>query len=162
MNSKSPFSERLRGAFEPTESGVIGLVENLLDLSREQGLRFGWAGDQCHVRPLGPEPPETAEFPLPKSVFRAMLARLAALCNEHSPDSVSPYGGEGELPVGTNPRTLVRVAFTNTPGELGLELSPSADDRNGTIGGDAIEIVGQCPRTVGLDNPSQSSRSPAS
>src|SRR4051812_49347301 len=145
MNSKSPFSEQLRRAFEPTESGVIGLVENLLDLSREQGLRFGWVGDQCQVRPLGPEPPETAEFPLPKSVFRAMLARLAALCNEQSPDSVSPYGGEGELSVGTNPRMLVRVAFANTSGELRLELRPSANDKNGTIGGDAIEVVGRCP-----------------
>ncbi len=35
-----------------------------------------------------------------KSVFRAILARVATLCNEQSANSVSPYGGQGELVVG--------------------------------------------------------------
>src|SRR5207249_3660110 len=121
MNHLSPFPERLRRVFTPTQRGVVGLVDDLLDSCREQGLQLGWHGNRCHVRPIGAEPQESVEFPLPKSVFRAILARLATLCNEQSPNSVSPYGGESELSVGTNPPTVFRVAFTNTPSEQELE-----------------------------------------
>src|SRR3954447_20214829 len=125
MNDLSPFPHRLQRAFEPNERGVVGLVDNLLDLCREQGLQLGWRDPRCHVRPLGPGPQESVELPLPKSAFRAILARLAALCNEQSPGSVSPYGSEGELSIGTNPSAVFRVAFTNTPGEQVLELKLS-------------------------------------
>src|SRR5262249_56235813 len=73
---------------------------------------------------------EWTEVSVPKSVFRAILARVAALCNEHAPNSVSPYGGEGEISVGTNPPTLFRVAFTNTPGEQRLEVSRRGDRKD--------------------------------
>jgi hypothetical protein len=131
MNDLSPFPERLRRAFEPTPRGVVGLVDNLLDLCRQQGLQLHWQANRCLVRPLGAEPQELAELPLPKSVFRAILARIASLCNERTPNSVSPYGGEGELSVGTGPPTVFRVAFTNTPGEQGLEVRRLADDEAG-------------------------------
>jgi hypothetical protein len=52
-----------------------------------------------------------------------MLARVAALCNEKCPNSLSPYGGQGELTVDADPAMVLRVAFTNTPGELNLELA---------------------------------------
>lgn len=122
MNQASLFPDRIRKAFEPTKRGFVGLVENLLDLCREQGLQFDWRADRCLVRSLGAEPRESAEIPLPKSVFRAILARLAVLCNERAPNSVSPYGGEGEVSVDTSPPTVFRVAFTNTPEEQGLEV----------------------------------------
>ena len=78
--------------------------------------------------------------------------RLAALCNEQSPGSVSPYGGEGELSIGTNPSAVFRVAFTNTPGEQVLELRLSEDDKSRAIEDDAIEVVGQSPRTMGSNS----------
>ncbi|MGL4423621.1 MAG: hypothetical protein ACRCZF_23390 [Gemmataceae bacterium] len=66
--------------------------------------------------------------PLPKSVFRAALARVSALCNEQHPDSVTPYRGEGEVVVppeqvsnGTPPSTCY-VSFTNTPSEQQMEM----------------------------------------
>jgi hypothetical protein len=74
------------------------------------------------VRLLGTEPQESVAVPFQKSVFRAILARLAALCNEQSPDSVSPYGGASELSVGTSPPVVFCVAFANTPAEQWLEV----------------------------------------
>jgi hypothetical protein len=75
------------------------------------------------------ESKESTDVPLPKSVFRAILARLAALCNERTPNSVSPYRGEGECSVGTNPPVVFRVAFVNTPGEQRLEVRRKAEDK---------------------------------
>ena len=66
---------------------------------------------------------ELIELPLRKSAFRAILARVAVLCNERCPNSVSPYGGQGELLVDTDPATALRVAFVNTPDEQSLELA---------------------------------------
>jgi RNA polymerase sigma factor (sigma-70 family) len=129
MNNLTPFSEQLQEAFEPRRD-IVRLVDDILGLCREHGLQFDWQADRCRVRPLGTQPQELTEIPLPKSVFRAILARLAAQCNERIPNSVSPYGGEGELSVSTNPPTVFRVAFTNTPGEQRLEVRRMADSKN--------------------------------
>jgi hypothetical protein len=56
---------------------------------------------------------------------------MAALCNERIPGAVSPYGGEGELSVGTSPPAIFRVAFTNTPGEQRLKVRRPADHEDG-------------------------------
>jgi hypothetical protein len=122
MNSLPHYPEWLQRALQPTERGVVGLVEDLLGACREGGVRLDWRADRCQVRPLGAGPQESTEAPLPKSVFRAILARMAALCNERSPNSVSPYGGEGDVSVGADPPTLLHVAFANTPGEQWLEV----------------------------------------
>jgi hypothetical protein len=138
MNDVSPFEERLESMFEPTRRGVLGLVDDLLGLCREQGLQLDWQAGRCRVRPIGAEPQESIEIPLSKSVFRAMVARMAALCNERAPNSVSPYGGEGELALGTNPPTVLRVVFTNTPGEQTVEVRRMADDRD-------CQMIEECP-----------------
>jgi hypothetical protein len=147
MNNRSPFPERFQRAFEPTQRSVVGLVDDLLSLCQEQGLQLDWQANRCRVRPLGAQPQESTEIPLPKSVFRAILARMAALCNERIPDSVSPYGGEGELSVCNDPPTVFRVAFINTPGEQRLEVRRLTDDIDGATDGDASEEVGQSART---------------
>ncbi len=141
MNKLPTFPERLQKAFEPTERGIVGLVDDLLGLCQEQGLQLDWQANLCRVRPLGAEPRESTEIPVPKSVFRAVLARMAALCNERNPGSVSPYGGEGEVSVGTRPPSVFRVAFTNTPGEEALEVRRLAEDQDGaTVGQDQVEV----------------------
>jgi hypothetical protein len=134
MGTTSPLTEAFRSAIEQPAHGVVGLVDDLLRLCREQGLRLDWQGDCCRVRPLTGGPEELIEGPLRKSVLRAILARLAALCNERAPNSVSPYGGQAELTVGANPATTFRVNFTNTPGEQRLELIPV---RREVAGGEA-------------------------
>src|SRR5262249_42440604 len=45
---------------------------------------------------------------------------------------VSPYRGEAELAIRTEPPTVFRVAFTNTPGEQRLEVRHMRDDKDGT------------------------------
>ncbi|HUY35359.1 MAG TPA: hypothetical protein VMV69_21625 [Pirellulales bacterium] len=67
------------------------------------------------------------ELPLRKSVFRAMLARMAVLCNERTPNSVSPYGGRGELTFGVNPTVVFRVIFANTGAEQKMELTSEVE-----------------------------------
>ena len=67
------------------------------------------------------------DVPLRKSALRAILARVAALCNERTPNSVSPYGGQGELSVGANPAVVFRVRFANTLAEQRLELMPQSE-----------------------------------
>jgi anti-anti-sigma factor len=134
MSSHSPTPRRLPRTFVPTRRDVAGLVEELLEACGGEGLQLDWHADRCRLRPLGAENQEATEVPLPKSVFRAILARIAALCNERVPDSVSPYGGEGELAIGTDPPTVFRVAFTNTPGEQRLEVRRRSDAETERVG----------------------------
>ena len=134
MNKPTAFSESVRQAFQPTARAVVGLVDSLLALCREQELQLDWHDDVCQVRSIRVEPEESAEVPLAKSVFRAVLARLAALCNERHPASVTPYGGEGELAIGTNPPIVCRIVFANTPSEQRAHLTRiKAERANGKI-----------------------------
>lgn len=134
MNKPTAFAESIHKAFRPTPRAVVGLVDDLLGLCREQELVLDWHDDHCRVRTIDVDPEETVEAPLAKAVFRAVLARLAALCNERHPGSVSPYGGEGELTVGTNPPIVCRVVFTNTPSEQRVQLTRVKAERpNGEI-----------------------------
>lgn len=124
----SPFSERLQTVFSPTERGVIGLVDDLMGLSREHGLRLEFQDNCCTARPLESDTREVIDVPLPKSVFRAVVARVAALCNECAPDSVTPYSGDAKLTVGTNPPSTFQVSFMNTPAEQRLEVQYLGED----------------------------------
>jgi hypothetical protein len=85
------------------------------------------------VCPLGGDVAELTEVPLARSVFRAILARVAVLCNERSPNSVSPYGGQGELLAGSNPAKLFRATFVNTADEQRLELMPVGLKADGMV-----------------------------
>lgn len=113
----------LRSAFEHPTRGVVGLVGDLVTMCREHSLALDWRDGKCRVLVAG----EWQELlPIRKSIFRAVCARLAALCNERTPKSVSSSGGEGALSVGSNPSTVVWVWFTNTPAEQMLELMTEA------------------------------------
>lgn len=151
MNRTSPPVEQLTRAFRPNERGIVGVVDELLALCvavageveslptsrREKLLELGWNDGTCSVRLVGVASPEAGpitgeeptsttpalfQAPLSMSMFRAMLARFAALCNEHTADSVSPYGGEGEILPHSNSKARLRVAFKNTQREQWLEV----------------------------------------
>jgi hypothetical protein len=112
MNTSSTAPDRLRDALVTPTQGVLGLVDELLAVSREHGIQLDWKADQCRVR-FGEGGPEGwIEVPLRKSVVRAALARVAVLCNKRYPNSVSPYGGQGELLVGTDATTALRVILS--------------------------------------------------
>jgi hypothetical protein len=123
MSTASPVSAVLRRVLENPAGGVTGLVDALLSVCREHDLQLDWQAGRCRIRPAGGMWEEVADVPLRKSVFRAILARIAALCNERTPNSASPYGGQGELAVGPEPTAVLKIAFANTPAEQRLELT---------------------------------------
>lgn len=139
MIESTPFAERVEKAFRPTARGVVGLVDDLLGLCRLHQLRLRFAEGHCSVRRLGSDDSDVLTVPLPKSVFRAALAQVAALCNEQHPGSVTPYRGEGEIVVppplspNSSPPSTCYVSFMNTPSEQHLEMRfsrSSAGDGN--------------------------------
>jgi hypothetical protein len=137
MNLTTSFTDRIQGVFQPTPRGVVGLVDDLLMLCRDQPLQLDFQDGYCHVRTLGVVSHDAVDVPLQKSVFRAVLARIAALCNERRPNSVTPYRGEGEVSIRTDPPAAFHVTFTNTPAEQRLEVrhaTSSTGEANGKRG----------------------------
>ncbi len=122
MTVVAELRERFERVFQPTDRGVVGLVDDLLDLCPEQGLHLEWRERQCLIRALDGAPAATTQIPLQESVFRAMLARVAALCNELGPAVVSPYGGDGTFVAPASSSSVYHAAFANRPGELRLEI----------------------------------------
>lgn len=112
---------KIRQVLAHPAGGIVGLVDDLLALCLERGLELDWQADHCRVRSCGGDW-QSLDVSLRKSVIRAILARVAVLCNERTPDSASPYAGQGELSVGANAAVL-RVAFVNTPETQKLELT---------------------------------------
>ncbi|MCI0740035.1 MAG: hypothetical protein L0Y72_13400 [Gemmataceae bacterium] len=127
MNALSEHVRVLRQILEHPTRGVVGVVDEMLEFCRQRGLQLDWQSDRCRVRSVGGDWEELLDAPLRKSVFRAIIARVAALCNEHTPNSVSPYGGQGMLSVGPNPAQVFRVVFVNTPAEQKLALMTKID-----------------------------------
>ena len=125
MKTTSTLSDSLRRAFEPPASGFVGVADNLLSSCRGGHLELVWRDGVCRAKIRQSEIEETVEIPFRKSVFRAILARIANLCNDYEFDSVSPYGGEGKLSVGTDLPATFQIVFVNTPEEQTLAISDS-------------------------------------
>jgi len=102
------------------EMGVLGLVDELLAYCCDHGCRLSWQGGQ-----IATDNGESVAVAFPPSVHRAVIARVAALCNRHRSRSVSPYGGQGEFVVEAPTITRFRADFANTPDEQRLELVPT-------------------------------------
>jgi FMN phosphatase YigB (HAD superfamily) len=147
MSATAHHTRDLRSALEHPTRGVVGLVDDLLKVCLEHGLQLDWQADRYRVRSLGGDWEELIDVPLRKSVFRAILARIAALCNEQCQNSISPYGGQGELSAGANSSTVFRVTFVNTTAEQKLvlltatELAVEASQRPGPIERPAIKAA---------------------
>lgn len=128
MIQRTDFGERVREALAPSSRGTVGVVEDLMRLCQTHDLYIEFADGRCQIRDLDAEARDVIFVPIPKSAFRAVLARFGALCNEHRPGAVTPYRGEGEIAIPAEivdneilPHTC-HIAFTNTPSELRLEL----------------------------------------
>jgi hypothetical protein len=130
MNTTSQASGVLRSILERPSGDVVDLVNDLLSVCQEQALQLDCQVDCFRIRSLAGGSEETIDNPLRKSVFRAILARLAALCNERSLDSVCPYGGRVSLSVGANPPALFELTFSNTSDEQWFKLAPVAENRS--------------------------------
>ena len=123
MSTTSQFSEAVQDILAHPTRGVVGVVDDLLSFCQDRCVELDWRDNCCRVRCGQGEWEELTKTALSRSVFRAVLARIAALCNEHEPNSVSPYGGEGQIAVGANPARLLHVAFANTAAEQWLKLT---------------------------------------
>jgi hypothetical protein len=124
MSTTTNLSEIFRGILTRPTRGVVGLVDEVLTVCQEQGLALEWEPGSFRVHSqLGWE--ELTGVRLRKSVFRAILARIASLCNECSPDS-APYGGQGRFSIGA---AAFKVKFVNTGEEQTLELAVQASAR---------------------------------
>jgi hypothetical protein len=119
--------DRLRRAFAPTQGGIVGLTDQLLEACVGSDVEFKRVGNRCVCNWTVNGKTKEAPVPVPAAAFRTILARIAVLCNEFSPNAVSPYGGEGLLTVKGPPPMVLRVAFVNTPNEQRLEVRHNAE-----------------------------------
>ncbi len=126
MNTSLSQLDWIRRVTETPTNGFVGIVDEILQLCQFHGIRIEWVDNRCVVSPLA-EAAEAVVLPLRKSGLRAILARVATLCAEQGPRTFNPYGGQGELFVGTNPPTLIKAAWVNTTVEQKLTLVATAD-----------------------------------
>jgi len=121
------------------------MADELIAASRDHSLRFEWKAGISTISVLDARSGETIQAAMPRSAARAILARIAVRCNEHVPQSVSPYGGEAVI---AEPRgTVVKVQIVNT-----------ADDQVATLLGGALDAMEKCnplgvDERLGLDLP---------
>src|SRR4051794_21790389 len=120
MTDFSSCAERITNAFSTPTDGVMGLANELLDIACKHDLQLDWREGACHFRFMDGE--AVLDIPFRKSAIRAVLARIAVLCNKTKPNSVSPYAGSGKI-VAEEDNTLLRVTFVNTVDEQSLHLT---------------------------------------
>ncbi|MBY0229716.1 MAG: hypothetical protein K2W96_10590 [Gemmataceae bacterium] len=106
--------------------GVLGIVDGVLALAADSPLRLEFVEGGCKAAAGGRE----ATMPFRRSVFRAMLARIAVLSDEQAPGSFSPYGGIGTVLAGPA-RVRLKAVFSNTTQTQALDLQPVAEPLNG-------------------------------
>ncbi len=124
----------LHEAFTPAEGAIVTLVDRLLRACQGRRVLLTHGPEGCHASwsSFREEPTRQssfvgeATFPLPRAAFRSLLARIAALCNRRTLDSVSPYGGDGLLVADAGP-SLFQAVFKNTKGDLALDLRHIGD-----------------------------------
>jgi hypothetical protein len=119
--------DRQRRAFAPTQGGIVGLTDQLLEACVDSDVEFMRVGNRCVCHWTISGETKEALMPLPPAAFRTILARVAALCNEYSPNAVTPYRGEGMLTLKGSPPAIVHVAFVNTPDEQRFEVKRNAE-----------------------------------
>jgi len=124
MTIPSPYLDALRNAILKPTRAILGVVDDVLELCRAHELCVDWRGEILRVSRLGADSEDVVEAPLRKSVFRAVLARVAALCDAQAPGKCSPYGGQGDLRDGSRPGVVLHCAWVNTLGEQKLTITP--------------------------------------
>jgi hypothetical protein len=122
MIDTSSTRERIQRALSCPSAGVVGAVDELLAIAAEHSLRLERQADGCRVRLLDSGTSDFVDVQISNSAFRAILARISVLCDQQLSDCVSPYGGQGELAIGSSPTTTLHVSFVNTPAEQSINL----------------------------------------
>jgi hypothetical protein len=107
--------------FQQPEGGIVGVADQLLQKCRDHHVRMEWAESGLRIQ-IDSGPWQLLQgLALRKSIFRALLARLALLSNE-SGKPCSPYGGSGEISIADDYSIMIQL--TNTPEQQQLALNP--------------------------------------
>jgi hypothetical protein len=122
MIDTSSTRELIQRALSYPSAGVVGAVDELLAIATEYSFRLERQPDGCRVHLLDSATSDFVDVQIRNSAFRAILARISVLCNQQHSNCVSPYGGQGELVIGSSPTTKLHVSFVNTPAEQSIDL----------------------------------------
>ena len=114
---------RLRTILGYPGDGIVVLVDSILASCADYRVEAEFREDFIRGQLLGCDVEFKFGVSIPKSVLRAIIARVAVLCNEQSPNAVSPYGGEGEMTVSAKPGALLKAVFVNTTVQQHLTLT---------------------------------------
>jgi len=111
--------------FKPEGRGILGLVDDMLEHIVRNRLRLHWVRGGVTEIPLEAGEPRIYEFGFRNSAARAVIARLAVLCDDETKrDPIYPYRGVGDFTDPRWPNVRFHVEFNNTPAEQRLELTP--------------------------------------
>ena len=163
MNTSSLPLAALRTAIESPKDGCVGIVDDVLALCRHHSLHLDWRDNRCRITSVSGDGEGELDVPLRKSIFRAIIARVATLCAERVPGSFAPYGGTGELLIGPEPAMLFRAVWGNTLADQHLTLMPAlVNEHVGASGQDEANTAHSLtsPASCTPPLPSASSRSP--
>jgi len=124
MSATSSLSEILQSVLDSRDN-LIEFVDGLLRVCAENEVHLRMQTDSGLLRSTKRGRAEHAfKNPLTKSRFRAVLARIALLCNEATAGSTSPYGGMGTVPISSDQLDSVQVSFANTPDDQFIDIQP--------------------------------------
>lgn len=137
MNDRSLAIERLRRAFAAPNDDVPRVVDELLAVASAHRMKIDWSDGACEISELGADM-SGERFPMAKSVFQAILARIAAL---YIPDSMSvtAYAGAGEIDAGREHR--ISAAYFNEADRQWLCLGPVVSPSRASLGGPAAPKI---------------------
>ena len=110
--------------YKPRGNGFFDLVDDILAYVVENRARIVWVRELVTEFPLDGGTSRSLGFAYRNSVARAVIARLAALCEVAIGNPFHPYRGEGSFTDPRWPHVRFFVEFSNSSAELCLELTP--------------------------------------
>lgn len=106
-----------------SELDVVKFSDEFMQLCAIHELHLRLEPSQCVVESCGgKESIDMIENSMRRSQFRAVLARIAAICSEGSNSIMTPYGGDWEVSYGGDQNRRIRVSIQNTPDAQFVEL----------------------------------------
>jgi len=109
----------------PGPLGVIGLADDLISYCTDHQLDLSLTPTNCTIFDSDHQQKEVLPNTLPRSAFRALLARFTVLCNHSA--GMTPYGGTGRIALPDSlPWIDISVQNTNDQQSLDLRISPKA------------------------------------
>ena len=112
--------------FKPRDRGVLDLIDDLLERLVESRLRLFWVPGIVTEISLDGGESQTFELAYRNSIFRLIMARMAALIEDtEKQDPIFPYRGTGSFTDPRWPHVRFHVDFVNTKtADQHLELTP--------------------------------------